>query len=206
MKDPWPADRDREAILAGIGAALRPRGKPPAGAGYEVRPGRREVKEETPPAPAPETIARFVAEARAAGAEVHEGEAGEVMERLFGREIAASALSPDREIDRTRGEYPLGVTRAAWAIAATGTVVEYHPAGSERAASALPDTHVAVVPAGRILPDLAAFYARFREELGRTSGGHYAVFVTGPSRTADIEQTLVLGAHGPRRLVIVLSP
>ena len=97
------------------------------------------------------------------------------------------------------------VTRAVWASADTGTLVEYHQAGSDSTASALCEIHVCALDPERILPDLATFYRRFAKDLAVAAGGHYAVFVTGPSRTADVEQTLVLGAHGPRRLLIALG-
>jgi L-lactate dehydrogenase complex protein LldG len=166
-----------------------------------------------PPGPEPEfetdraaLLDRFVAEAEAVDAVVVRGRAETVLAERFGAEELAGALRADVPIDRERREAPLAITRAEWAIADTGTVVELHPVGSESAASAVVLTHVAVVSEDRILPDLATFYRRFAEALEGSEEPRYAAMITGPSRTADIEQTLVLGAHGPLDLLIVVEP
>ena len=68
--------------------------------------------------------------------------------------------------------------------------------------SLLPETHVAIVAASRIVPAMEDAWRLLRTEGG---GLPRAVnFISGPSRTGDIEQTLVLGAHGPYRVHVVL--
>ena len=151
-------------------------------------------------------VERFTAEAEAVDAEVVRGAAGSILEERFGAERLAAAIGPTDPIEADRREVPLAVTRAAWAIADTGTVIEFHPIGSSSAASAIASTHVAIVSEDRILPDLAAFYRRLAGALAGPDEPRYAVLITGPSRTADVEQTLVLGAHGPRELLIVVEP
>jgi L-lactate dehydrogenase complex protein LldG len=68
--------------------------------------------------------------------------------------------------------------------------------------SLLPETHVAVVPVARIVAHMEDGWDLARAELGELPRA--VNFVSGPSRTADIEQTVVLGAHGPYRVHIVL--
>ena len=93
----------------------------------------------------------------------------------------------------------IGVSEMEWALADTGTVVQDATDPALRLVSTLPDIHVALLPADRILPSLA-------DVLPKLDPGcaPYISFVTGPSRTADIERVLTIGAHGPVRLVIVV--
>jgi L-lactate dehydrogenase complex protein LldG len=69
--------------------------------------------------------------------------------------------------------------------------------------SLLPETHVAVVPVARIVAHMEDGWDLLRTEEGQLPRA--VNFVSGPSRTADIEQTVVLGAHGPYRVHIVLA-
>ncbi|MDR7422046.1 MAG: lactate utilization protein [Armatimonadota bacterium] len=91
-----------------------------------------------------------------------------------------------------------GITGADWGIAESGTLVLASRPGRPRLASLLPAVHVAVLRADRILLDLAALFAR-------TAGMPSALtFVSGPSRSADIGFTPVLGAHGPTEVVVLV--
>jgi L-lactate dehydrogenase complex protein LldG len=96
----------------------------------------------------------------------------------------------------------VGVTGCFCAIAETGTLLQLSGAGRPASTSLLPDTHIAIVPAGRIVHGMEEAWALVRSECGRLPRA--ANFISGPSRTADIEQTLVLGAHGPYRVHIVI--
>lgn len=97
----------------------------------------------------------------------------------------------------------VGVSEAFSGIAETGTLML--PSGPDRpvALNYLPDTHVVVLPASRIERAYEDAFSRLRAGGGDTMP-RVLGWVTGPSRTADIEQTLYLGAHGPRRLLIVI--
>jgi L-lactate dehydrogenase complex protein LldG len=96
----------------------------------------------------------------------------------------------------------VGITGCFCAIAETGTLMLCSGPESPATISLLPETHVAVVPVGRIVAGMEEAWKLARAELGELPRA--VNFVSGPSRTGDIEQTIVLGAHGPYRVHIVL--
>ena len=96
----------------------------------------------------------------------------------------------------------VGITGAFCAIAETGTLMMLSGERTPATTSLLPETHIAVVRAARIVRGMEDAWKLLRDEVGRMPRA--VNFVSGPSRTADIEQTLVLGAHGPYRVHIVL--
>jgi L-lactate dehydrogenase complex protein LldG len=100
------------------------------------------------------------------------------------------------------GEDAVGVTGAFCAIAETGTLMLLSGAGTPLTNSLLPETHVAVVQASRIVRCIEDAWDLLRREHGALP--RQVAFVSGPSRTADIEMTLVIGIHGPYRVHIVL--
>ncbi len=102
----------------------------------------------------------------------------------------------------TVGNDRLGVTGCFCAIAETGTLVFLSGADTPTATMLLPDTHVAVVRADRIVSGMEEAFALIRSEL--TTMPRAVNMVSGPSRTGDIEQTIVLGAHGPYRVHLLL--
>jgi len=95
-----------------------------------------------------------------------------------------------------------GLTSAVGALADTGTLVMASGAGRPRLAWLLPPIHVAIVPTTAVVPDMASFFAD-PARVSPSQAAHMA-FVTGPSRTADIELTLTRGVHGPKALHIIL--
>ncbi len=101
----------------------------------------------------------------------------------------------------------VGITGADFALADTGTLVLLSAPGKSRSASLLPPVHLALLPASRILPDLPSLLALLpRRPADALERGSAVTLVTGTSKTADIELTLVRGVHGPREVhVIVLS-
>jgi len=103
------------------------------------------------------------------------------------------------------GEVRVGITGVDAALAATGSVVLTSGAGRSRGASLLPAVHIAVVRAAQILPDLEAYFERVRAH----GADHFRqssniVVITGSSRTADIGQELILGAHGPVEVHVIM--
>jgi len=100
----------------------------------------------------------------------------------------------------------LGITGADYAVAETGSLVIVPRQGLSRLASLVPPVHVAIVRPQDVVETLDHVFLLRRLEYHRNGGemGSYLNFITGPSRTADIEQTLVVGVHGPREAHMVL--
>ena len=99
----------------------------------------------------------------------------------------------------------VGITGALGGLADTGSIIVASGRHRSRAASLLPETHIALLPSDRLYPTMQAFFAASSaQEL--TENASNLVFITGPSRTADIEMIITRGVHGPKRLCIVLLP
>ena len=94
----------------------------------------------------------------------------------------------------------IGITGAEFALADTGTLVVF-ASREERLVSLLPPVHVAVIPRERILTGLDELLTKVPLPV---EGSSSMVLITGPSRTADIEQILVRGVHGPGELYVVI--
>lgn len=101
----------------------------------------------------------------------------------------------------TQGHDRLGITGSFCAIAETGTLVFIAGADTPTATTLLPDTHIAVVRAERIVSGMEEAFGLIRRQ---GSMPRAVNLISGPSRTGDIEQTIVLGAHGPCRVHILL--
>ncbi len=99
---------------------------------------------------------------------------------------------------------PVSVTGALAGIAETGTLMLHSGPAGPTTLNFLPETHVVVLPADRVVASYEDGWALLRERFGAGTMPRTVNFITGPSRTADIEQTIQLGAHGPRRLHIIL--
>ncbi len=102
----------------------------------------------------------------------------------------------------TRGEDLISLTPAFCAVAETGSVVLLSGDASPTLLNFLPDVHIVVVEAARLVPHYEDVWAKLRAlgEMPRSVN-----FITGPSKTADVEQTLQIGAHGPRCLHVVIT-
>ena len=98
----------------------------------------------------------------------------------------------------------VSVTGAFAGVAETGTLLLVSGPRSPTTLNFLPETHIAVLRASRMVGPYEDAWDRVRALYGPGSLPRTVNFITGPSRTADIEQTIQLGAHGPRRLHIVL--
>ncbi len=95
----------------------------------------------------------------------------------------------------------IGLTSAMGALSDTGSLIVQCGIGRSRLASLLPPVHIAVLKKEQLVPSMAHFIQTNPNAAKETSN---LVFITGPSRTADIEQTLTLGVHGPKELHIIL--
>ena len=127
------------------------------------------------------------------------------------RQIAAAAphglelVTYDRAVDAWRNELftgiDAGLTRARSAIAATGSLVLWPDAAEPRLMSLVPPVHFVLLDASAIHADL---HAVMTAEGWSGTLPTNALLVSGPSKTADIQQTLAYGAHGPRELVVLI--
>ena len=95
----------------------------------------------------------------------------------------------------------VGITSADYALADTGTLVMLASPAEARLISLLPPVHIAVVPIERVLSGLDELFTILPDPAAQTSS---MVLITGPSRTADIEQILVRGVHGPGEIHVVV--
>ena len=108
----------------------------------------------------------------------------------------------DIEVRPTLGDDRLGITGTFCAIAETGTLVVLTGPDTPTATTLLPDTHIAILRADRVVSGMEEVFALIRKERGQTPRA--INFISGPSRTGDVEQTIVLGAHGPFRVHILV--
>lgn len=97
----------------------------------------------------------------------------------------------------------VGVTACDALVAQTGSILLTARSAGGRALSVLPPHHVVVGEIDQLLPDLPAAFELLYAKYGDNYPS-FATFITGPSRTGDIERILVLGAHGPRNLTVIL--
>ena len=118
-------------------------------------------------------------------------------------EFAANAAAVGCHVHR--GAAPAiegaGVSTALYGLADTGSVVLAASSEEPRARSLLPAVHVTLLREDRILPGLDELFAALGADLPSA-----LAIVTGPSRSADIEQKLVIGVHGPGEVHVVLLP
>jgi L-lactate dehydrogenase complex protein LldG len=212
----------RDRILARLKAA-RPDTPPPAPdvAAHDARHRRAE--------PLPERVARFRAAMLAAHAEVHDtdaedwpdllcriAEAKGLRKLLVGAGSSAAALQArarpgleclryDRPVDGWREalfhDVDAGLSVARSAIAETGSLVLWTGPDEPRLLSLVPPVHFVLLDAAAIHADLHAAIAAERWADGLPTN---ALLVSGPSKTADIQQVLAYGAHGPRELIVLL--
>ena len=134
----------------------------------------------------------FVSRAIAVGARVSKAADESDVARILEKERAE------------KGASHVGVAHAALGIAETGTCVVETDSEDVRLETMVPETSVIVLRARDIVPGLkdAAGYLRGRQADGKVS---YTSFITGPSRTADIERVGAIGVHGPLELHIILQ-
>jgi L-lactate dehydrogenase complex protein LldG len=195
-----PAEAEREAVRGHIAAhpqSPRPRME------WELLARFREcalglastVEEVDGLEAAPAAVARYLKAASLPLAAVCWPEFAGLDWRGAGMSVEARAA---READL------VGVTGAYCAIAETGTLLTVSGRDTPATASLLPETHVAIVSRSRIVRGMEEAWQLVREELKPPPRA--LNFISGPSRTADIEQTVTLGAHGPYRVHIVLVP
>lgn len=127
----------------------------------------------------------------------------EVAEILKNRGV--SIVEPGgNSIDISKAD--LGITGVDYAIADTGTLVVFSDDHTSRTFSLLPPVHIAFLKVGNILKDIHNLFYMLKEtNRGITDQKSCLTFITGPSRTADIELNLTLGVHGPGKLIVFIT-
>lgn len=215
----------RDNILARIRKAQgRSGAEPPESEIAAVREtiGRHQIGPQPSIARPADPVAQFRAECdRLSTTHTHAGSLEEVP-REVARYLEANALDKRivawRELahldwagsgisaeDRpARGDDRTGLTGSYCAIAETGTLLLLCGAAAPKSTALLPETHIAVARCSRMVSTIEESFALMRDELGEVPRATW--FVSGPSRTADIEQTMVIGAHGPYRVHVILVP
>lgn len=211
----------REEILSRIRKALR---RSSGGAPLEVREAVRRTLEAHMPGPRPPfdgqhierfreralamacTVARVDAQENVpAAVAAYLTERGLPLKAVVWPELAGWGWESAGILAESRhpvGEDRVGITGAFCAVAETGTLVMLSGPATPPAVSLVPETHVAVVPVERIVEALEDAWALLRAERGKPPRA--VNLISGPSRTADIEQTVTLGAHGPSRVHVIL--
>jgi L-lactate dehydrogenase complex protein LldG len=209
---------DRLTTRGGLGASTTPLPQ-------EVEPGARQVF------PGDDLRSRFVQAAEAAGARVTQAARAGWSDVVLGalRDAGSRSVAVDEAslaafsrsetgklrialanegmtlVDPLDREAlfatDVSVTGVRWAIAESGSLVCQSGASLARGATLLPDVHVAVIHETQLIPDLCDALARLSVEAALPAA---VTIITGPSKTADIEGTLVQGMHGPRVVLIVL--
>ena len=110
----------------------------------------------------------------------------------------------EESLRRALSQADMCITGSDYAIAETGSVVAQPRTGLSRLVSLTPQVHVALVSPADVVPDLDSFF-RIQKDLHQQGRWPpYTNLITGPSRTADIEQTLVIGVHGPKEVHMVI--
>jgi L-lactate dehydrogenase complex protein LldG len=129
----------------------------------------------------------------------HRGALTDVACRVLGLPV----LWTDTPFDKAELEQcPVGISECDALIAQTGSVLVTSRSAGGRALSVLPPHHVVLARRDQLLADLPEAFASLKAKYGADYPSMIS-FITGPSRTGDIERILVLGAHGPRRLTIL---
>jgi L-lactate dehydrogenase complex protein LldG len=144
----------------------------------------------------------------------------EVTKNQGGSTLAAPALGPEERselaelcrkaeitllVENIRdhiGKIQTGLTLGDWGVAETATLVLDSSSEDVRIATMLSETHVAVIPRSRIKSDLMELESELSESM--RSAPRYLSFISGASRTADIERVLTIGVHGPQELHLLI--
>jgi len=208
----------RAAILGRIRAANATIAVPRPHPGHPPRP----VRGQTAPAA---RVAQFQAEAERADATVARVAGGSDVPGAVAAYLAAHNLGTEIRVAGALKDIPwpqqpmltadfgpvtdgdaVGVSRARFGVSETGTLVLLSGPASPARLNLLPETHVVVLAADAIETSYEEVWAKIRNahEGDAPMMPRTVNWITGPSRTADLEQTLLLGAHGPRRLHIII--
>jgi len=173
---------------------------------------------------AQERLALFRTMTEAANSSVEEIDAGDVpsaiaaflrahnlpmlVKRGADQRLAALPWERERTLEVSSGPSDgkdlVAVSHAFGAVAESGTLMLISGPDNPTTLNFLPDSHIVVLDAKDVAGDYETLWRRLREKFGDGTMPRTINLITGPSRSADIEQTLILGAHGPRRLHVMV--
>jgi hypothetical protein len=195
-------DSGRASFLARVAAALgRKEGEPRPAAPIQRAVGASTFDEETTRDAAALAI-RFRDElGLVSGETVFVPDVGGVDAEIE-RIVRSRGLGP-AESDLKKADY--AVLRAEALIADTGTALVIERTAERRLAPYLPRTCIVVADSDALFPTMSSASLAALHAAARRGDKGEAVLITGPARTADIEKTLVLGAHGPRHLIVIIA-
>jgi L-lactate dehydrogenase complex protein LldG len=152
--------------------------------------------------------ARSMAEAREYVASVIQGKTAVTSNAPFLRGCGItdlpgvrSGITDREELRALCATVNYGISSADYALSDTGSLVMISSREEARLVSLLPPAHIAIVPASKLLTGLDELYTILPRPADQSSS---MVFITGPSRTADIEQILVRGVHGPGEIHVIV--
>jgi L-lactate dehydrogenase complex protein LldG len=211
----------RRNILARIRAAQRRSGEEPSAAERESAADYLARHPQGPRPPMPDDlVTRFVEQAQKLSTTVESvdalSDAPAAAHRYLtglGLPLEAIAWQTLQDLDWSQAGLTVefrkpedadvvGITGCFCATAETGTLVLLSGPQTYASAGLLPETHIAIVPASRIVAGHEDAFNLIRAERGELPRA--VNFISGPSRTGDIEQTIVLGAHGPYRVHVII--
>jgi L-lactate dehydrogenase complex protein LldG len=108
-----------------------------------------------------------------------------------------------KDLQPHNDDFEAGITRCEALIALTGSIMVCSSGASGRRMNVFPPVHVVLAAKSDLVPSINAGFMRI-EERYQERPSHISL-ITGPSRTADIEKTLVMGAHGPKELIVLMD-
>lgn len=230
-----PLNGDREAILGRVKEALREPAPlkhpaersaggepttahfrewlPPVGTGVEerlelFRKLSETLRSELIPCASVREAAAEIASLATAGSwktlALHKGELVDALIPLLPPSLSILSLQSGYDKDQLEA-CDAGLTECDLLVAQTGSVCVTSKNSGGRVLSVLPPHHLVIARTGQLVTDLTAAYQSLAAKY-RDGYPSMISFITGPSRTGDIERILVLGAHGPKRLTILLLP
>lgn len=211
----------RDRMLSDIRAALNRRGPLPTSVSAALRSRLKKSRPNLKPAIDGDPVQHFLNKLDTAHATVTRASAMDGVSAAVARHVKQHNLplelvvAPDPELEAiawsnrfaverraATGDDRISVTGAFAGIAETGTLVLLSGPESPTTLNFLPDDHIVVLKVDRIVLHMEDVWARIRKE--RKSMPRTVNCITGPSKTADVELTIQEGAHGPRRLHVIL--
>jgi L-lactate dehydrogenase complex protein LldG len=136
---------------------------------------------------------------------LHHGELTDAVDRALPESLQRVWVDNGYDKD-TLEACDAGLSECELLVAQTGSVCVTGPSSGGRVLSVLPPHHLVVARRNQLVTDLTEAYASLATKYRETGYPSMISFITGPSRTGDIERILVLGAHGPKRLTVLLLP